>query len=163
MTTGTMDMQSLMDIQKQMENMQGGGCGGCHVEPEQTSRIVISCDGCEHMCASPVGCTHPVSMSVRWDPIKAKSYRMPSIELCISEDGMCKFYDPDTERGAGTIAITKRKNKAKVTKIDNVLDQIDDDDVPIEEFLENLKNLDDEMTKEERGEDEDDTEDTKGS
>lgn len=161
--TGTMDMQSLMDIQRQMENMQGG-CGGCHGEqPQQQARVVISCDGCEHMCASPAECIHPVSMSVRWDPIKEKSYRMPSIELCISEGGMCKFYDPDTERGAGTIAITKRKNKAKVTKIDSVLDQIDDDDVPIEEFLENLKNLDEEMTKEERGEENDGTKDTKGS
>jgi hypothetical protein len=163
MTTGTMDMQSLMDMSRQMENMQGG-CGGCHNEPaEQPARVVISCDGCEHMCASPVECVHPVSMSVRWDPIRNRAYRMPSIELCISEGGMCRFYDPDTERGAGTIAIKKRKNKAKVTKIDEVLDQIDDDNVPIEDFLENLRNLDDELNKEERGEEDDGTKDTEGS
>jgi hypothetical protein len=88
-------------------------------------------------------------MAVRWDPIRNRSYRIPSIELAVEGGGVCKFFSPHEERGAG--GYIKKQQKAKVNKINNVLDQIDDDDVPIEEFLENLKNLDDELTKEEEG------------
>jgi hypothetical protein len=140
-----------MNIQNQMEKMYEEG-----KQEAPPSSVMLACYGCEHMCASPVSCDHPVGMTVRWDPVRNRVYRMPSVELCVSEGGVCRFYDPDALRGAGAGAVQKRKQKAKVTKIDEVLDQIDDDDVPIEEFLENLKNLDEEMTREERGEEGDD-------
>lgn len=146
-----MDMQALMDIQNQMGKAQGE----VQQEPERPTPVLLACYGCEHMCASPVSCEHPVGMSVRWDPVRNKVYRMPSLELCIAEGGVCRFYDPDVHRGAGSAAVEKRKHKETVTKIDDVLNQIDDDSVPITEFLDNLRDLDDEMTKEERGKEKD--------
>lgn len=146
--TGTLDLQALMNIQKTMENMY---------DQEQESRPpdspIMACYGCEFMCASPLTCGHPSTVAVRWDPIRNKSYRIPSFTMCKENGGACKFFEPDEVRGAGGFA--KAKAKKTVVKIDKVLDQIDDDDIPIEDFLENLSDLNEELDKEERGEEED--------
>jgi len=149
--TGTMDMSQLMNIQNMMENMYN------EQEAEKPRSTVLSCYGCEHMCATPISCNHPSGMAVRWDPIRNKSYRVPSFEICVEQGGMCKFFEPDEIRGAG--GFIKKKHKTKVKKIDRVLDQLDDDSVPIEEFLENLSELDAELNKEEEGVTDDDKED----
>jgi hypothetical protein len=149
MTGGTMDLSTLMNIQNVMENMYDQD----QQERTMPDSPIISCYGCEFVCASPLGCGHPNTVAVRWDPIRNKSYRIPSLEICKENNGVCKFFEPDEMRGAGGHA--KKKRKAKVTKIDKVLDQMDDDDIPIEEFLENLNDLHEELDEEERGEDKD--------
>ncbi len=151
---GTMDMKQLMNISNMMENMYDE-----QKHQEREPNIILSCYGCEHLCASPLGCDHPNTMVVRWDPIRNESYRMPSIKLAVENGGVCKFFDPDAERGAG--GWLKKKQKDRVTKIDSVLDQIDDDDIPIEEFLKNLEKLDDELSEEDGEKKEGDEEDDK--
>jgi hypothetical protein len=153
MTTGTMDMSAMMDINNLMETMNEA-----EKEPQKKTATILSCYGCEHMCASPLVCDHPSGMAVRWDPVRDKSYRIPSMTICVENGGVCKFFEPDAIKGAG--GYLKKKQKATVTKIDSVLDQLDDDSVPIEDFLNNLKDLDDELTKEERGEPKDEGKDT---
>lgn len=135
--SGTMDMKQLMNISNMMENMY---------EEEQQNKpgaVVLSCYGCEHMVASPLLCDHPNAMVVRWDPIRNRSYRMPSIELAVENGGVCKFFNPDVERGAGGW-MKKRTTKIETrTDLDDVLDQLDDDNVSIEDFMKNLDDAED--------------------
>lgn len=60
-----------------------------------------SCYGCKFMVASPMlDCCHPTSLRVLWDPIRNKSYRIPSIMVCREQQGLCSFYEPSSICGA---------------------------------------------------------------
>lgn len=124
-------------------------------EQEAPKRLAPPCYGCSYLCASPFECTHPGGLMVRWDPIRNHTYRLPSVDLCRTSDtGMCQFYEPDEERGA-EYAYLKRKiqkeHTKKVTKIDEVLDKINDDDVSVEDFIDQLTDLSEELDLEDGG------------
>lgn len=131
-----------------MQQMLGKMYSDQQDENERPSTVVIACYGCEHLCASPLSCGHPATVVVRWDKFNDRSYRMPSIEGCIRKNGECNFYTPDEHTGLGYAQSAKGQQKARVTKIDSVLNKLDDDDCDIEDFLEDLKNLDDELNRE---------------
>lgn len=60
-----------------------------------------SCYGCEYVVASPtLDCTHPNNIAVRWDSFRNKTYRIPSVSMCIESGGMCNHYRPSKECGA---------------------------------------------------------------
>lgn len=117
-------------------------------EAERPSTVIIACYGCEHLCASPLSCGHPSTVVVRWDKYNEKSYRMPSIDGCVMKNGACNFFEPDPQRGLGYAQTVKAKKQARVSKIDNVLNKLDDENCDINEFLAELKNLDDELNRE---------------
>jgi hypothetical protein len=119
-------------------------------EPEAPKRLAPPCYGCSYMCASPFTCTHPGGMIVRWDPIRNHSYRLPSIELCNKSEGMCQFYEPDKERGAEYryMKMKQKENDPRdknTRRIEEVMAKIDDDNVSIDEFVDELQNLSDEL------------------
>lgn len=146
-----MDPSQMLLMQQLMDKMYGGQ----EEEDSRPSTVIIACYGCEHLCASPLGCGHPSTVVVRWDKYTDKSYRMPSVAGCIRKNGECNFFEPDRERGLGYAQTTKARRKARVTKIDGVLDKLDDDNVDIEEFLKDLSDLDDELNKEDGVKDDD--------
>ena len=81
---------------------------------EKKGPVAPSCYGCLHLLASPcMNCYHPNSIKILWDPIRNKSYRLPSIALCMEHGGVCKFYEPSPERGAEYSILEQYK---KITK-----------------------------------------------
>ncbi len=133
---------------------------GVPEEPEAPKRLAPPCYGCSFMCASPFTCTHPGGMSVRWDPIRNHSYRLPSVELCNKSEGMCQFYEPDKERGAEYGYMKKKQAEEKPSKkrsrIDEVMAKIDDDKVSVDDFISELTQLSEDLGIEEDGDKDDD-------
>jgi hypothetical protein len=117
-------------------------------EEQRPSPVVIACYGCGYMCASPISCSHPSTIAIRWDMYNDRSYRVPSIEGCIKQSGACQFFEPDEKTGLGYSSSPKAQRKVRGTKIDSVLDKLDDDNCNIHEFLKDLQNLDEELNRE---------------
>lgn len=117
-------------------------------------RVTIPCYGCNHLCASPMDCTHPGGMSVKWDPVRNRTYRLPSISLCLSERGMCKHYEPHAQRGAEFAAIQQKlagqEHADKVTRIDTVLDKAGDGETDIEDFIDEITKLAEDLEAEDK-------------
>lgn len=137
-----MDYQTMMMMAQaiQQEEQQ---------EQQLERRVTIPCYGCAHMCASPVACAHPNSLSVRWDPVRKKPYRLPSLELCYTESGLCKFYEPHEERGAEykvvQSKILKTKHQKKSAEIDDSISKLSNGDSTIDDFIEEITKLSEEM------------------
>jgi len=100
---------------------------------ERPGPAAPSCYGCAHFLASPVmECYHPNSIKVLWDPVRNKSYRLPSIPLCREQGGICRFYDPSPERGAEysilkeyeKLEASKRKDKESLRTINDRTDTL---------------------------------------
>ena len=115
-------------------------------EQKSTASVKPPCYGCEHLIASPFGCSHPNSIKVIWDPINNRSYRLPSVEMCAQKGGMCQFYDPHIHRGAEYKEVQKKKKKDAYHKkhakdIDPVLAKAGDPSMTAEEFVKELEML----------------------
>lgn len=91
-----------------------------------------SCYGCKYMVASPtLDCCHPTSLRLAWDPVRNRTYRVPSIRLCREQNGLCKFYEPSPQRGAEyfmhkEIEETLRKAVSTEDRVDNIMQDLID-------------------------------------
>ena len=113
---------------------------------EKQGPAAPSCYGCVHMVASPMlDCIHPNSVRVLWDPIRNRSYRVPSILLCKEHGGVCKFYEPSPERGVEYSIMKEyeesaKKRESRVSiddKVDLLMDDLLKDDI-LDKFMDRL-------------------------
>lgn len=128
-------------------------------EEEKKGPAAPSCYGCVYMVASPtLDCTHPNSIRVLWDPIRNKSYRVPSILLCREHNGVCQFYKPSPTRSA-EYSLQKELEKARDLppmreRVDALIKQLEREDT-LNEFLDTLNiHLREDIDKEYEEEDE---------
>jgi len=114
-------------------------------EEEKRGPAAPACYGCKYMVASPMlDCIHPNSLRVLWDPIRDRSYRVPSIFLCREHDGLCQFYEPSPERSAEYSIQKEIKNyydKKELPpmkeRVDALVKQLEKEDT-LNEFLDTL-------------------------
>ena len=111
-------------------------------QKKENARVTIPCYGCTHMCASPVSCVHPNGISVRWDPIRNKPYRLPSLELCHVEGGLCNFYEPDEDRGADYKVAQKKKLRSAKRKaseeFDDSVNKLSNGESTLDDFIDEI-------------------------
>ena len=106
-------------------------------EPEEEKREILrpaapSCYGCKYMVASPMlDCCHPTSIRVLWDPVRNRSYRIPSISICREQAGICKFYEPSSVCGAEYFIqkevedAEKKMGKGSIDdRVDNLMEEL---------------------------------------
>ena len=112
---------------------------------ERFKPITPACYGCTFSCASPaLLCDHPLTIRLSYDGFTRKTYRFPSFEQCVTNKGMCNFYEPSPTRGAEysfmkeETAEASRLEKEKKA-LDDILDEADD--ISKEEFKKKLKDL----------------------
>ena len=84
-----------------------------------------ACYGCVFACTgTTISCNHPLSLRISFDGFTRKSYRFPSFYLCISNKGLCNFYEPSPIRGAeyNYMKEDEEQKKKDVELLDKVLD-----------------------------------------